>query len=1045
MKKVTACLITACLILSLMVMPASAENISAQISGRRTDTEASFTVLLENAGSRVGYATVYIAAFEADLSFKEVEKHIVEIPGTGSISKVYPADISEGEVRVYVWDGEGGMLPLDYLSSEECERVESLEGELISIGIDDVWASNTLDASLAVDSNTATKWSTEADGDSITIYLGGDYILSSAVFDFDTENASYLLLTSEDGESFTPVGEETETAVKSISAGNVRARYVRLTLTGTAGVREVSLYGFPDDLGTILMSREDMAKDWHISAMSEMTYTNYTPMTGDKLYGKTENNSLVLYDAVGREGSKIEIQSVTASQTPESSNKPSNVLDSDKSTIWTASNVTDLAPATLVADLGSLQTVTGVGIAFGNGASRTYTYSIEVSSNNSGYTTAVAKTTAQSTDNIQIIEFTPLETRFIRFTFYERVDSSNNGWIRISEIEAYKGSAMTDGAGGVMAQKELNVPQNRGDYEIEFDMEVASRLDGEETDAYYTGISLVDETTTGGADLVSHAAIQLRLGNSEGKVSIKQAVSNYFNEGSLTELFEKTFNKDEKLHFSLLVSPEKRSCFVTVSDSLVTETQLVHFSYSDAELARNRAWAYNEPGVIVFNTGAGSKNKITVTNLQLREVARSGGEPSGVDPTHGIVRLEATRLSSYPSGSDGYGRYMYHNGKNSHISVAANKNPALTRFVERRGLIGTGVSFESVTLPGYYITCEMGDAYYLRKFENNGQFLANATFYKEEAENVGYYTGNTYKYRTYLTGKNSSGTEMEDKYLYDSTSDFKTGDMKPWKMWEEAQGTFYLRNEGTAYVSDNFYGDSISSQWWKNYPWKGNNPTNDSYNFTALITKNNVIVKNGELLLKATKIASDAWPTDASGETGKQYNGDYGRNDWKKWQGYVGVVSIQNKVYNKQCFIEGKFKDPNSPIGYWNAFWLTGRDSWPPEIDIFETLSSKYGHYAWHTAIHGEGDTNNRFGKMTSGTNIATSYNTFSVDWGYDYIKFYLNGNLFASTQNDATLNFQKNMRLIMNTGIGGWENEPDDSMVWDDGLRCQYIRSFQY
>lgn len=1045
MKKVLAVLTAACLILSLMVMPASAENISAQISGRRTETEASFTVLLENGGSRESSATVYVAAFEADRSFKNVEKHIVKIPALGSVSKVYPADISEGEVKVYVWDGEGGMLPLDYLSSTECEKVESLDGELISIGVDDVWASNTLDASLAVDSDTATKWSAEADGDSITIYLGGDYILSSAVFDFDTENSSCLLSTSEDGESFTPVGEETETAVKSLSAGNVRARYVRLTLTGAAGVREVSLYGFSDDLGAILMSRDDMAKDWRISAMSEMTYTNYTPMTGDKLYGKTENNSLVLYDAVGREGSKIEIQSVTASQTPESSNAPSNVLDSNKSTIWTASNVTDLAPATLVADLGSLQTVTGVGIAFGSGASRTYTYSIEVSSNNSGYTTAVAKTTAKSTDNVQVIEFTPLETRFIRFTFYERVDSSNNGWIRISEIEAYKGSAMTDGAGGIMAQKELNVPPGRGDYEIEFDMEVASRLDGEETDAYYSGISLVDDITTGGADLVSHAAIQLRLGNDEGKVSIKQAVSNYFNEGSLTELFEKTFNKDEKLHFSLLVSPEKRSCFVTVSDSLVTETQLVHFSYSDAELARNRAWAYNEPGVIVFNTGAGSKNKLTVTNFQLREVARSGGALTGVDPTHGIIRLEATRLSGYPSGSDGYGRYMYHNGKNSHISVAANKNPALTRFVERRGLIGTGVSFESVTLPGYYITCEMGDAYYLKKFENNGQFLANATFYKEEAENVGYYTGNTYKYRTYLTGKTSSGTAMEDKYLYDSTSDFKTGDMKPWKMWEEAQGTFYLRNEGTAYVSDNFYGNSISSQWWKNYPWKGNNPTNDSYNFTALITKNNVIVKNGELLLKATKIASDAWPTDASGETGKQYNGDYGRNDWKKWQGYVGVVSIQNKVYNKQCFIEGKFKDPNSPIGYWNAFWLTGRDSWPPEIDIFETLSSKYGHNAWHTAIHGEGDTNNRFGKMTSGTNIATSYNTFSMDWGYDYIKFYLNGNLFASTQNDSTLNFQKNMRLIMNTGIGGWENEPDNSMVWDDGLRCQYIRSFQY
>ena len=68
------------------------------------------------------------------------------------------------------------------------------------------------------------------------------------------------------------------------------------------------------------------------------------------------------------------------------------------------------------------------------------------------------------------------------------------------------------------------------------------------------------------------------------------------------------------------------------------------------------------------------------------------------------------------------------------------------------------------------------------------------------------------------------------------------------------------------------------------------------------------------------------------------------------------------------------------------------------------------------------------------------------MDWGYDYIKFYLNGSLYASTQgSDTSLAFQKNMRLILNTGIGGWENEPDSTMVWDDGLRCQYIRSFQY
>ncbi len=331
-----------------------------------------------------------------------------------------------------------------------------------------------------------------------------------------------------------------------------------------------------------------------------------------------------------------------------------------------------------------------------------------------------------------------------------------------------------------------------------------------------------------------------------------------------------------------------------------------------------------------------------------------------------------------------------------------------------------------------------GDAFYLKKLENNGSYFARASFIKEEAENVGYYGMTPYSYRTYLQKDN------ENKYLYDTTENKKTGDLKPWKMWDTAMGTFYVKNEGSEYVADNFYGTSINSQWWTNYPWKSNNPTNDSYNFSALITKNNVIVENGELLLKATKIASNAWPKDVSGETGITYN-KWGKG-YEKWKAYVGVVSIQNKVYNKNCFVEGSFKQPESPIGYWNALWFTGRDSWPPEIDIFETLSSVYGSKAWHTAIHGQNDQNNLFGKSSKDNiDVTTGYHTFSMDWGYDYIKFYIDGKLFQRTHNNETLNFQKNMRLIMNTGIGGWEAEPDDSTVWDDGLRCKYIRTFQY
>ena len=1052
MKKVLSIVLVIVMILSVVTIPASANDVSVKVNGKRTNAAAVFSVELHNAGASDEQVSIYLATFEADTSFKNVEKYIIDIAAESREYLTYTADISQGAARLFIWDG---MLPLARLSSDDCEVVESLEGEKIDIGADDVWASNidsTNPAANAVDQDAGTGWVVASASDdapeSITAYLGGDYILSQFSISF-TGTCDYAVACSEDGENFTELKAATSTGNETFSVSQLRARYVRLTVFEATTVNELSVYGFEDNVGAILMSKEDMENDWHISVMDEMTYTDYIPLMGSKLYAEAEGNSLVLYDAVGRDGTvdgeKLAISSVTASQEPESANAAANVLDGDAATIWTASGVTDAAPATLVLDLGGTNNVSSVGIAFGNGSSRTYTYSVAVSTNKSSYTEVVSKTTAKSTDDIQKAYFTSTSARYIKLTFYARVDSSNNGWIRVSEVEAYGGDAPVEGAGGVLAQKSLDIPASRGDYEITFDLEVPSAIESEATNAFYSGISLTDGIISGGADLDNFTAIQIKLDNDGEKLAIKQMVSDYFNEGSPVALFENTFKKDEKVSFSMLVSPLNRCCFVTVSDSNVTETQAVYFSYSDAELTRNVGWSGYEANTIVFNTGAGAKNQMTITDFELRQVDRNIGTLSGADPINGIVRLEATRLSSYPTSGTAYGRYVYHNGADGIISVAANKNPAITRFVERRGLMGTGVSFESVTMPGYFIVAEMGDSYYLKKFKNTGDFLASATFYKEEAENVGYYTGSTYIYRSYLTAANSDATAMEAKYLYDTTSDYITGDMKPWKMWTQAQGTFYLRSEGIAYVSDNFNGNSLNGQWWTNYPWKSNNPTNDSYNFTALITKNNVIVENGELLLKATKIDENAWTTDTNGETGKQYNGDFGRTDWKKWQGYVGVVSVQNKVYNKQCYVEGRFKDPDSPIGYWNAFWLTGRDSWPPEIDIFETLSSKYGHYAWHTALHGEGDSDNRFGKITSGTNIATGYNTWSMDWGYDYIKFYLNGNLFASTQNDTSLAFQTNMRLIMNTGIGGWENEPDDTMVWDDGLRCQYIRSFQY
>ena len=1044
MKKILSFLLSLIIVFGLITVPAGASSLELNVTGVKISDETVFVINGENVGESEKTFKVYVASFNGDGSLEGAKSYKETIEKGEKAAFSYKGTKNS---KIYVW--EDYLRPIaPSFTSIQCEDVVQGDEIKIPYTAQDAFASFVPEeangAGNVADSDTSTVWTvsgaSEENPENVTIYLGDDYILSKVGIWFNLGNEReyiYSVSASRDGENFTTVAQKTISKktndAQYISLPPVRARYIRLNLFGRKDsgawcrIGEIETYGYKDTVGTVLMEN---VTDWSVSPMDEMTFTNYIPSLGEELYAKEDSNGIFLYDNVGRNVvEKRTIASVTASQTPEANNHHTNTIDSDPATIWTAKDVSDTNTAYLQADLGGEYYVSKVGIGFDLGNERQYTFGIEASTDGVRYDTLLPKTTAVKTNAVQYVDIPATRARYIRYKFYKRADAAA-GWIRISEIEAYGGETPFGGAGGVLAQKTLNLPQSREDYEIEFDINLSGNV-------YYSGVAITDGIITGGADINNYAALQLKFDNDGNKFKINRITSNYFNEGSPISLFEKSFNKNEDVHFEIGVSPLDRSFYITVTDSNVRETQHLYFSNADNELTRNTTWTYLEANTVVVNTGAGATCEITLSDFALRHI-EGGKKTTSSAPANGIVRLEAVRTSDYPTSSgDYYGRYVYHNGAGNVLSVGADKNPAITRFVERRGLIGTGVSLEAANLPGYFIVAE-SDAFYLKKLENTGSFYARATFFKDEVENVGYYTGKTYSYRMYLQIQN------EDKFLYDTTTDKKKGDLKPWKKWDEAQGSFYLKSEASEYVADNFYGTSIGSQWWTNYPWKSNNPTNDSYNHSGLITKNNVIVENGELLLKATKVNLNSWVKDKSGETGIGYN-KWGKT-WEQWKGYVGVVSIQNKVYNKNCFIEGSFKQPESPIGYWNAFWLTGRDSWPPEIDIFETLSSSYGANAWHTAIHGENDQNNLFGKSSKdGINVTTGYHTFSMDWGYDYIKFYVDGKLYQRTHNNATLNFQKNLRLILNTGIGGWEAEPDSNMVWDDGLRCKFIRSFQY
>lgn len=1080
-RKIMSVILCAAMVFSLCPALSSAKaGVTASVFGTREGTVAAFTVILENDGEEDSEVSVFTAVYNADGSMESAKKYDVTAAASSRIANKYEVDFGSGEAKIYVWDKNNKPVT-EAFSSNDCIETDGAQSARISIGADDVWASAEPEAAntakMTVDGDLATIWTSqtaESAPQYLTAYLGGTYEVTKVgvALDLATEREYVFSVSlSYDGESFVEVVHKRITDktddIQYFDTARLTARYMRVTLYGRADqsgalawsrLSEIEAYGTEaGGVGEVFSDDFSSLSAWSISPMDELSYTDYTPALGNEIYAEAAEmpesgkGAMRLYDNADRsgetEGGALTVLSAEASQAPEAANVPANVLDGDDSTIWTASGVTDGAPAYLTIKLDKLYQLTKVGIAFGKAdQARTYVVSVALSENGSAYTTAadrVSVTQAANSTAMQYIEFMQTEAVYVRFTFYARTDSSNNGWIRVAETEVCGTEDGIDGAGGILAQHRFTPPANRADYTIDFDMYMPSDIGGGSASSFYSGISLTDGIITGGADLDNYSAIQLRFDNSDGKVKVNTINSNYFNETTPIELFENTFLRDSLWHVKMQVSPLSRRAYITISDGETEETELLYFAYCDKELTRNSAWSGLEVNTLVFNTGASAKCEMYVSDVSIKETEDFSGTDPSEAPVNGIIRLEEVRLSDDPTTSAFYGKYIYHSGADAILAVEAEKNPALTRFVERKGLIGVGVSLEAVSLPGYFAVCDNGGIY-LKKLENNGVFYANATFIKTAEENIGYYTGKTYSYKTYLN---------RDKYIYDTTARYEMhGDLKPWSMYNAANAVFYLRSEATAYVSDNFYGDSIGSQWWTNFPWKSNHPTNDSYNFSALITEKNVIVENGELFLKATKVSG--WPTDVNKSdggdgTGINYNGSYGKK-WVRWQGYVGVVSIQNKVYNKQCYIEGSFKQPDSPIGYWNAFWLNGRDSWPPEIDIFEFLSSTYGHKAWNTALHYNTTNSSILGKQTSATDLTSGYHTFALDWGYDYMKFYLDGKIYtrvqpSNTANTTALNYQKNLRLILNTGIGGWEAEPDDTMVWNDGLRCKYIRSFQY
>jgi beta-glucanase (GH16 family) len=148
----------------------------------------------------------------------------------------------------------------------------------------------------------------------------------------------------------------------------------------------------------------------------------------------------------------------------------------------------------------------------------------------------------------------------------------------------------------------------------------------------------------------------------------------------------------------------------------------------------------------------------------------------------------------------------------------------------------------------------------------------------------------------------------------------------------------------------------------------------------------------------------------------------------------VGLVSCTEKFGYGRYSIEAKL--PKGPH-LWPAFWMYSWESWPPEIDIFEAYSNKWGNYinfdiealignVWdvQTNIHlGETPNNYNIGAKTGRMGLMNPTDVFmlyELEWTEKSVKFFYNGRLVRTLRDQNTLSQLKGktMNVIVNNGI---------------------------
>lgn len=235
---------------------------------------------------------------------------------------------------------------------------------------------------------------------------------------------------------------------------------------------------------------------------------------------------------------------------------------------------------------------------------------------------------------------------------------------------------------------------------------------------------------------------------------------------------------------------------------------------------------------------------------------------------------------------------------------------------------------------------------------------------------------------------------------------------------------FSCKNENQVIFEDNFESNEINLKYW-NFELGNGCPNLCGWgnNEKQFYTKQNASIKNGKLVIKATKNDSNY---------------------------YASKLTTKNKIEFQYGSVEVRAKLPQGK-GLWPAIWMLGSDidskTWPAcgEIDIMEYVG-KTPHKI-HTTLHTpDSFGNSKNTKITTIENIENGFHTYKINWTKNDITFFIDDKevyVFAPKEkNDKTWPFNKPFYIILNLAIGGNFGGPEiDNSIFPQEFIIDYVR----